>query len=265
MLMLLPARWQRGDFVLELPRRRNTDLFTGMEDGEIHLVCKATKRFNLMFELPLFPLNTVLFPGTPLHLHIFEERYKRMIGMCLQEHKPFGVILIRQGSEALGPLAEPHAVGCTANISQTQQLEQGRMNIVVIGQERFRVLSVDSQSHPYLLGNVEPFPLTVDDAAGLALRATRLRSQVERFLNLLANAGSSQFDMSQLPQDPLELAYVAAAILQISPLEKQGVLELALATDLVGKVYTLYRRELVLLQTMLAHIDRDRGMAFSRN
>ncbi|HSG18664.1 MAG TPA: LON peptidase substrate-binding domain-containing protein, partial [Anaerolineae bacterium] len=51
-----------------------------------------------MFELPIFPLNTVLFPGMPLSLHIFEDRYKLMIGKCLQERRAFGVVLIRQGA-----------------------------------------------------------------------------------------------------------------------------------------------------------------------
>ena len=70
-----------------------------------------------MFELPLFPLNIVLFPGMPLSLHIFEDRYKLLIGKCLQERQPFGVVLIKKGIEALGPLAEPHHIGCTAFVS----------------------------------------------------------------------------------------------------------------------------------------------------
>ncbi len=78
-----------------------------------------------MFEIPLFPLNTVLFPGTPIHLHIFEERYKQMINLCLQEQRPFGVVLIRNGMEALGPLAEPFHIGCTAEIAHVERLEDG--------------------------------------------------------------------------------------------------------------------------------------------
>ena len=98
-----------------------------------------------MFELPIFPLNTVLFPGMPLSLHIFEDRYKLMIGKCLQERRAFGVVLIRQGAEALGPLAEPNKIGCTAFISQVERLHQGRMNIGVIGQRRFRIISLDTE------------------------------------------------------------------------------------------------------------------------
>ena len=92
-----------------------------------------------MNALPLFPLNTVLFPGMPLGLYIFEERYKLMMAQCLQEEQPFGVVLIAQGKEAMGPAAEPHPVGCTAVITEVQKLNDGRMNIVAVGQERFHI------------------------------------------------------------------------------------------------------------------------------
>ena len=87
-----------------------------------------------MFELRLFPLNTVLFPKMPLPLHIFEERYKLMITECMEADEPFGVVLIEEGSKAFGPLAQPHAVGCTARVVQVESLEDGRMNIITIGQ-----------------------------------------------------------------------------------------------------------------------------------
>src|SRR5512147_2655499 len=92
-----------------------------------------------MYELPLFPLNTVLFPGMPISLHIFEPRYKLMIEQCIQIAQPFGVVLIREGVEALGPSAEPHQIGCSAQITQVERLEDGRMNIVAVGVERFQI------------------------------------------------------------------------------------------------------------------------------
>lgn len=86
-----------------------------------------------MYELPLFPLNTVLFPGTPIQLHIFEDRYLKMINRCIEEHKPFGVVLIEEGSEAFGPLAKPYRIGCTALIAKVEKLEDGRINITAVG------------------------------------------------------------------------------------------------------------------------------------
>ena len=62
-----------------------------------------------MATLPLFPLNTVLFPGMQLKLHIFEERYKLMINSCIESNQPFGVVLIKEGREAFDPIAIPSA------------------------------------------------------------------------------------------------------------------------------------------------------------
>ena len=90
-----------------------------------------------MYELALFPLFTVLFPGMPLHLHIFEPRYRLMIQRCLEANQPFGVVLIRKGEEAMGPLAEPYITGCTARIARTERLRDGSMNLTVLGEERF--------------------------------------------------------------------------------------------------------------------------------
>lgn len=218
-----------------------------------------------MYEIPLFPLNTVLFPGTPVHLHIFEERYKRMIGECLQDNKPFGVALIRSGLEASGPLAQPYEVGCSANIIQAQRLEGGRMNIVAVGQERFRMVSLERQAFPYLVGIVEPYPLDLSDSQALTVETDILRQQVQRLLQTLVNLSGGQVDLSKFPTDPVGLAYVAAALLQIAADEKQVLLELEQAGKLLTQVRHLYRREQALLDAMIAHGDPEKGASFSRN
>src|SRR5256884_6235900 len=86
--------------------------------------------------IPLFPLDVVLLPGTPLPLHIFEPRYKEMIGECLAESSPFGVIrALEEG------IAE---VGCTAEIiTVTKEYPDGRMDLVAEGRDRFEVLSLN--------------------------------------------------------------------------------------------------------------------------
>ncbi len=218
-----------------------------------------------MFEIPLFPLNTVLFPGTPIHLHIFEERYKQMVNTCLQDKRPFGVVLIRNGMEALGPLAEPFRIGCTAEIAHVQRLEDGQMNLVAVGQERIRILSFDSLTQPYLLGQVRLYPLTNPDPAGLADQAILLRRQLEQLVELLTRAGGSQVDLNQLPQDGVALAFLAAAVLQISPLQKQELLSIERADKLLDKLQHLYKRELTLMQTTLADVKSLQAGGFSRN
>lgn len=97
--------------------------------------------------LPLFPLEVVLFPGTSLPLHIFEPRYKLMIGRCLEERREFGVILARKEGVA--------GVGCSAEIVQVvKRYEDGRLDIVTVGQNRFRLREV-IEGLPYLQGRVD--------------------------------------------------------------------------------------------------------------
>ncbi len=218
-----------------------------------------------MYELPLFPLNAVLFPGTPLQLHIFEERYKRMINVCIDERKSFGVVLIRRGIEAMGPPAEPHQVGCSAQVVHVQRLSQGRMNIVALGQRRFRILSIDDRAQPYLVGLVEDLLLQESYPELVERQADDLRPQVEHFIRSLVEAGGGKFDLQQMPGDAVSLAYMAAALLQIPPIQKQALLELDRTDQLLTSLQSAYRRENSLLKVILAERDVLQGGGFSRN
>src|SRR3954451_22450455 len=88
--------------------------------------------------IPLFPLHTVLFPGGPLPLRIFETRYTDMVRRCMREQRPFGVVLIEEGDEA-GPVATTATVGCTARIADFHTLTDGFLGISCIGGSKFRV------------------------------------------------------------------------------------------------------------------------------
>ena len=103
--------------------------------------------------LPLFPLNLVLFPGMPLPLHIFEERYKAMIGQCLDTEQPFGVLLIKEGLE-VGEPADPFMIGTSARIVRVEQLDDGRMNMLTQGERRFQVMEI-TQKVPHLVGQIQ--------------------------------------------------------------------------------------------------------------
>lgn len=217
-------------------------------------------------ELPLFPLKTVLFPGTPVHLHVFEERYKGLISRCIERGQPFGVVLIRKGIEAAGPLPEPHAVGCTAQIRHVEPLGDGRMNIVAVGDERFRIVDLHSD-HAYLVGEVEPLTIDPSDPTVLAETGRQLRYWVERYLAVLAAASEqgATLDAGQLPSDPLSLAYVAASLLPLPARTKQALLGVDAADALVTDVCSMYRRELPLLEHMIAHRSVEQAGPFSRN
>lgn len=217
----------------------------------------------MSFSAPLFPLNTVLFPGIPLHLHIFEDRYKLLINDCILQKKPFGVVLIQQGAEALGPLAKPYNEGCLAQITEVQPLSEGRMNIVAVGTKRFRTLSLHTE-HDYLVGEVETLPFD-QEIQTPAQYANQLQSLLRKYLKILNASSYAEIEVDNIPEAPVDLAYLAAYILNIPPQEKQTLLTLSDAESLLQQVLELYRREIYLLPALLTQMPTGIQTTFSNN
>ncbi|HYF65072.1 MAG TPA: LON peptidase substrate-binding domain-containing protein [Herpetosiphonaceae bacterium] len=172
-----------------------------------------------MQRLPLFPLNVVLYPGAQLPLHIFEQRYRLMIGRCIEEQKPFGVVLIREGVE-IGGSAVPYLVGTLAEIESAYRLADGRMYIVSMGKQRFRInypLTVD----PYMVAMVT----LLEDEAGDQSQAQELIAlyhQYHRSVMAVTGMRSTPLD---LPSDPTALSYSLADQMQMALPIKQRWLE----------------------------------------
>lgn len=221
-----------------------------------------------MFDLPLFPLNLVLFPLQSLALHIFEERYKIMINHCIATGSPFGVVLLEQGTAEEGRSrveAKPTLVGTTAAITQVQPLPEGRMNIIVVGRERFRV-NAFKYDQPYLVGSVEVAPML---APGQHVRQDSidgLHRCISRYLKVLENAGRIQPGARSLPNDPLTLSSLAAVMLHdINLAQRQALLEADDLQAMIDDLRSLYRREIVLLEAMLDEPPDDHVGLFSPN
>jgi len=212
-----------------------------------------------MYELALFPLNTVLFPGMPLRLHIFEERYKLMMSRCIEQQKPFGVVLIEEGQEALGPLAQPFTVGTTAHINEVQTLPFGRMNITALGGERFRIHEF-KHDQSYLTGLVEDFPMPRITADVIRKQGRNLKPLLQRYLHILEQARQIEFDASQLPDEPMDLAQLAVFILQTDMHRKQNLLEADSSHNFMHELVTLYRSEIALLEVMTTPPQEDDAM-----
>lgn len=160
--------------------------------------------------IPLFPLDVVLFPGTPLPLHVFEPRYKEMISECLAQQRAFGVVrAVEQG------LAE---VGCTAEIvSVVKEYPDGRLDLVTEGRQRFELLRVN-QERSFLQGEV----VMIEDEPGVPLKAEAARA-VQLHSELLAIAGAKQ-DLSAA--DPSTLSFFLAGSLPLDLDFKQKLLGL---------------------------------------
>ena len=202
-------------------------------------------------EMPLFPLNTVLFPGQVLPLHIFEDRYRLMIRQCLAETKPFGVVLIRRGRE-VGETVEPYMVGTVAHIKESTHLPDGTMNIVSVGTERFRIHRL-IHDQPYLRGEVEIFPMIESaDAETITTLARRVRHLVVRYIELIAEAAGLRIKVDTVPDTPQKVGYLAGIAMQIDNKEKQGLLDSATLSDILLAEITLLNRENALL-TWMAH------------
>ena len=206
-------------------------------------------------ELPLFPLNNiVLFPGMVLPLHIFELRYQEMINRCVKEQLPFGVLLIKEGTE-VGEPALPHLVGTAARIMRVEQLGDGQMNITVIGTQRFRVKELHHH-HSYMTGTVEAFPL-VNGSTKLADElAHRIRPRLLEYVELLSKASRQKLKLDRLPEDALTLALMVAIALQVSNEDKQELLGLVGIPEMLAREIRLLSRETLLLQYMVdTHAD----------
>ena len=182
-----------------------------------------------MERLALFPLNTVLFPGMPLPLHIFEERYKLMIDRCIQESAPFGVVLIRSG-EDVGGDAEPYDFGTTARIGRFERLPGGGFNLLALGTSRFRIDSLD-RSEPYLAGDVEL--VDDEDAATPEAKAAaeRVRGLFAEHFRLVLAVTGQWVDKLETPQTPAGLADYVASQLELPPAAKQRLLEMLSVPD----------------------------------
>ncbi|MCY3550315.1 MAG: LON peptidase substrate-binding domain-containing protein [Candidatus Poribacteria bacterium] len=175
-------------------------------------------------QIPLFPLQAVLFPGGFLPLHIFEPRYRTMIKFCLEHESEFGVVLIKEGEET-GETAVPCDVGTAVRILHVEHLDDGRMHIVTAGEYRFQILEI--QEHlSYLTGRVrmlDDLETEVESVPeSLTAQTEELYKAYETLSSRLIFAWSPP---EEQPDDPRELAYQVGIRLRISLKEKQTLLE----------------------------------------
>jgi len=204
-------------------------------------------------ELPLFPLGTVLFPHMRLPLHIFEERYRRMVQDCETAGGGFGVVAIREGHE-VGAGAVPFNVGTLARVREREPLTDGRSNLMVVGASRFRVRHFVT-THPYLVGSVEYLEDSQDPPAILSALADQLRVRVRAYAGSRAVRGYTR-EALELSDDPELLAYLVAASLRVDVPHRQRLLELDSAAERLRACIAVLRHEESLMKHLLVAGDR---------
>jgi Lon protease-like protein len=169
-------------------------------------------------EIPLFPLRTVLFPDGPLPLRIFESRYIDMVGQCMKNESPFGVLLIMEGQET--GLATTHEVGTLANITDWYQGSDGLLGVTAVGGQRFRLLSARQQADGLNIGDIEI--LAAEPYMALPAEYASLRKILESVLDDLGRLYES---LERRFDDAVWVTYRLIEILPIEHEQKQQFLE----------------------------------------
>lgn len=187
-------------------------------------------------EIPLFPLRTVLFPDGPLPLRIFESRYIDMVGRCMKNESPFGVLLIMEGQET--GLATTHEVGTLANITDWYQGSDGLLGVTAVGGQRFRLLSARQQADGLNIGDIEV--LAAEPYMALPAEYASLTKILESVLDDLGRLYES---LERRLDDAVWVTYRLIEILPIELEQKQQFLEssdtrarLKLIDDLINTV-----------------------------
>jgi Lon protease-like protein len=214
--------------------------------------------------IPLFPLHTVLFPGQVLPLHIFEPRYRQMIGECLHQNVPFGVVLIKKGTEA-GHTAESVTVGTTARITHVQTLDDGRMNILTVGDTRFRVLQLHTE-RPYMEATTSLWQWPDEDSAELHPLARNVLDRLRRYLIERGQEANPEA-FADVRDNPVLVATAAAAVPDLSLADRQRLLEMPTLKDLLRRETDLLEQERQVLRVLRASEapPADDDAPFSKN
>ena len=203
----------------------------------------------MAIELPLFPLNVVLFPGADLPLHIFEARYRLMIKECYEQDKPFGVVLARPGSPQMRE--EPYPIGTMADILALSRMDDGRMNLIARGGQRFRILE-QHREKSYLTGIVEIYHDLPEPEQALREQANKAQELFNTYLEILLEVVGKPDTQFNLPAEPEELSHFIAYFLDIEDEEKQQLLEMTLTTQRLESVIETLRREVPFVRHMLS-------------
>jgi len=199
---------------------------------------------------PLFPLGLVLLPEEVVPLHIFEDRYKLMIGECLDQGRPFGILWLSDDG-----LRE---IGCTAQVTQLlERMDDGRMNVLIQGAEPFRLLR-RIEDLPYPAGDVELLDEQPDGDAGEAQAGAEARQRYADLVERVTDSRPAEADLAELD------AYSMAATLDFALDAKQSLLELRSEPARLERLTELFASTLQRLERAEATAELARGNGHAR-
>jgi Lon protease-like protein len=216
---------------------------------------------NFPNRIPIFPLPLVFFPGQVRGLHIFEQRHKDLLQMCIHTGSPFGIVLENRPSRE-EPHPSPHAVGVLAHIFQVARQPDDTFLIQIYGGERFRV----QQFHydmPFLQAEISSAPLGQTDTDLAHRMFDAVEDMLEAYLDALTQASGIDFQIPNMPETPEQLGYLTAAALQINNDQKQKLLSKTTLPELFQDEIAHLHSELDLMDWINATIATPANNIFS--
>jgi Lon protease-like protein len=249
-------------------------------------------------ELPLFPLHAVLCPGIVMPLHIFEDRYRALTRHCIETGSPFGIVLIREGSEVGAERSLSVAgIGAVAEIREASRYADGRYDLLVAGTGRFALEDVDVASAPYLVGTVTGLDDDVGDEEAAEKLSAAAVARFVKYLELLRARDGEDGDVLDIrveletrepslgdletgdepteaelaeiestleprlliPDDPTTLSYLLSGIVQVELPRRQALLEADTTVERLVHLLALLDREILLLARRLRLFTPELG------
>jgi Lon protease-like protein len=250
-------------------------------------------------ELPLFPLHAVLCPGIVMPLHIFEDRYRALTRHCIETGSPFGIVLIREGTEVGAERSLSVAgIGAVAEIREASRYADGRYDLLVAGTGRFALEDVDVASAPYLVGTVTGLDDDVGDEEAAEKLSAAAVARFVKYLELLrtrdgedgdildirveletrepslgdfevAEEEPSEEELAEIestleprlliPDDPTTLSYLLSGIVQVELPRRQALLEADTTVERLVHLLALLDREILLLGRRLRLFTPELG------
>jgi uncharacterized protein len=180
-------------------------------------------------QLPIFPLNTVMFPGVRVPLHVFEDRYRALVhhllGISDTSMRLFGIVAIREGYEVGRQGAQSlHRVGCVVQLTEVEPYDDGRFDIEVVGRQRMRLEAV-STSGSYLVGDVTTMTERTPKGNDATREAARTLGTFEEYRRRLSVLRGGEVLDGSMPHDPEYLSYSLAATCLLTLRDRQDLLE----------------------------------------
>jgi Lon protease-like protein len=194
--------------------------------------------------LPIFPLpNVLLFPNMVVPLHIFEDRYKRMVSDCLRGDRLLGLFLLQPGWDAEGATATPYDVGGMGRITRAARYPNGSMDILLSGLARVHVQRYVQQK-PYLIAEIELWPDEPDDSEGVEALTRRMVGLFERFVIAKAGQGHELLKNLKLLASPIDFLHFVVTNMPLDLHQKQEILNLRPIDERITMMITFLNREL---------------------